>query len=83
MPETFLKYYLVCQGGRKLISDGGSLFIRKKNLECFFPIISNFLLYETQKVGAPRDTRDPQFRPPEVCVLSITNSSFRTLGYRS
>ena len=49
------------------------IYKKKKNLECFFPIISNFLLYETQKVGAPRDTRDPQFRPPEVCVLSITN----------
>ena len=29
------------QGGQKLISDG------------FFPIISNFLLYETQKDGGP------------------------------
>ena len=52
------------QGGQKLISDGGSLFIRKNLKKGFIPIISNFLLYETQKDGAPRDTWDPQFHPP-------------------
>ena len=75
--DGVLKMYFLASltnSGRTEADFRWGLLIYKKNLKkSFFPIISNFLLYETQKVGAPRDTRDPQFRPPEVCVLSITN----------
>ena len=52
------------QGGRKVILDGGSLVIRKM---VFFQRISHLKFFhyiKSKKMGAPRDTRGPQFRPP-------------------
>ena len=52
------------QGGRKVILDGGLLFIRKMV----------FCIIKPKKMGGPRNTRGPQFRPPaykqEKCVHS-------------
>ena len=61
------------QGGRKVISDGGSLVIRKM---VFFQRISHFKFFhyiKSKKMGAPRDTRGPQFRPPCRMVFDIEN----------
>merc|ERR1712079_909461 len=58
------------QGGRKVILDGGSLVIRKM---VFFQRISYFKFFhyiKSKKMGAPRDTRGPQFRPPCKYVFS-------------
>ena len=52
------------QGGRKVILDGGSLVIRKM---VFFQKILHFNFFDyikSKKMGAPGDTRGPQFRPP-------------------
>ena len=61
------------QGGRKVILDGVPLFIRKikKN---GFSIISNFLLYKTQKDGGPRDTR---LSPPVPSPLRLKCESWK------
>ena len=52
------------QGGQKLISDWGSLFIGKNFKKGFFPLFQIFYFMKPKKMGAPRDTRDPQFHPP-------------------
>ena len=66
-----MRFYLdYKQGGRKVISDGGSLVIRKM---VFFQRISHFKFFhyiKFKKMGAPRDTRGPQFRPPWVFAIS-------------
>ena len=52
------------QGGRKVILDGGSLFIGRNFENGFFPLFQFFYSIKAKKMGAPRDTRGPQFRPP-------------------
>ena len=64
-----LRTYLIVpnaeeQGGRKVILYGGSLVIRKWFSIKKFYILIFFYYIKSKKMGAPRDTRGPQFRPP-------------------
>ena len=59
-----LVLFSVYQGGRKVILDGGSLFIGRNFENGFFPLFQFFYSIKAKKMGAPRDTRGPQFRPP-------------------